>query len=120
MIRVLYFGVLKETLGREQETLEWSGGQCSDLLTLLRARGENWAQALAPGKVFRLVVNQQIVHEVRGARNFGDGSEFKHLAHAGYVEGENLFAEGERKVLAGFNGVFFGHGFSLAWADSPG
>jgi len=72
MIRVLYFGVLKETLGREQETLEWSGGQCSDLLTLLRARGENWAQALAPGKVFRLVVNQQIVH---GESEIADGSE---------------------------------------------
>jgi molybdopterin synthase sulfur carrier subunit len=72
MIRVLYFGVLKETLGLEQEELEWSQGTTAGLLTLLSARGEIWAEALAPGKVFRLVVNQQMV---RGDVAISDGAE---------------------------------------------
>jgi len=72
MIRILYFGVLKQTLGRAEESLEWSGGQSGDLLALLRARGADWAEALAPGKVFRLVVDQQIV---RGEVTIADGAE---------------------------------------------
>jgi molybdopterin converting factor small subunit len=72
MIRILYFGVLKQTLGRAEESLEWSGGQSGDLLALLRARGADWAEALAPGKVFRLVVDQQIV---RGEVAIADGAE---------------------------------------------
>lgn len=72
MIRVLYFGVLKDALGREQEQLEWSGGSSSDLLALLSARGAEWAQALAPERVFRLVVDQQIV---RGEVAIADGAE---------------------------------------------
>lgn len=72
MIRVLYFGVLKDTLGREQEQLEWHGGSSRDLLALLSARGTEWAQALAPERVFRLVVDQQIV---RGEVAIADGAE---------------------------------------------
>lgn len=72
MIRILYFGVLKETLGRAEESLEWSGGHTGDLLACLRARGAEWAEALAPGKVFRLVVDQQIV---RGEVPVADGAE---------------------------------------------
>ena len=40
--------------------LDWSGSS-SALLALLRARDPRWAEALAPARVFRLVVNQQIV-----------------------------------------------------------
>jgi molybdopterin synthase sulfur carrier subunit len=72
MIRVLYFGVLRDALGRGQEDLEWQAGSTSDLLTLLRARGDDWAQALAPERVFRLVVNQQIV---LGETAIADGAE---------------------------------------------
>jgi sulfur-carrier protein len=72
MIRVLYFGVLKEHLGCAEESLAWSGGHTGDLLALLRARGADWAEALAPGKVFRLVVDQQIV---RGDAPIADGAE---------------------------------------------
>ncbi|TDR73058.1 MoaD/ThiS family protein [Paludibacterium purpuratum] len=61
MILVRYFGVLKDKLGLEQERLDWPGGTTRDLLTLLRARGGDWEQGLAPGQVFRLVVNQAIV-----------------------------------------------------------
>jgi molybdopterin synthase sulfur carrier subunit len=72
MIRVLYFGVLKQTLQREQEQLDWSGGSTADLLALLRARGDDWAQALAPERVFRLVVDQQMV---LGDAVIADGAE---------------------------------------------
>ncbi len=71
-ITLLYFGVLKDTLGCSTETLAWDGGTTATLLDLLRGRGEDWAQALAPGKVFRLVVNQQIV---RGDAVIPDGAE---------------------------------------------
>ena len=72
MIRVLYFGVLKDVLGLEQESLPWNGGTTADLLALLRGRGDDWAAALAPGKVFRLVVDQTIV---RGDAGIADGAE---------------------------------------------
>ena len=60
MITILYFGVLKQQLGVAQEQLEWLGGSGRDLLDLLHSRGENWAAALAEGKVFRLVINKKI------------------------------------------------------------
>ncbi|GHD74758.1 MoaD/ThiS family protein [Vogesella fluminis] len=71
-ITLLYFGVLKDVLGRSEETLAWDGGSSTALLAQLRTRGEDWAAALAPGKVFRLVVNQQIVH---GEVPVPDGAE---------------------------------------------
>lgn len=61
MIRILYFGVLKERLGRAEEQLAWGGGTCGDLLAALRARGPEWSAALAGDRVFRMVVDQQIV-----------------------------------------------------------
>lgn len=70
-ISILYFGRLKDVLGRDGETLAFHGSGDA-LLTLLRARGDDWAEALAPGKVFRLVVNQQIV---RGDAIISDGAE---------------------------------------------
>ena len=60
MITILYFGVLKQQLGVAQEQLEWQGGSGRDLLDLLHSRGEDWAAALAEGKVFRLVINKKI------------------------------------------------------------
>ena len=60
MIRILYFGVLQETLGSE-ESVAWEGGDSDTLLAWLRTRGDVWAQALAPEKIFRVVVNQEII-----------------------------------------------------------
>lgn len=62
MIRVLYFGVLRDRLGRDSEELPWNGGTTADLLQHLRARDAQWAAALAPGQVFRLVVDRQMVY----------------------------------------------------------
>lgn len=64
MIQIIYFGVLKQQLGTTQEQLAWQGGDSDALLALLRGRGEDWAQALAPDRIFRLVVNQQITQGV--------------------------------------------------------
>lgn len=72
MIKILYFGVLRETLGRDAEDLAWQGGDSAALLETLRARGDDWAQALAPGKVFRVVVDRKVV---RGVVDIPDGAE---------------------------------------------
>jgi molybdopterin converting factor small subunit len=71
-IRVLYFGRLKDMAGCSEEQLPWQGGSTGTLLAQLRARGDSWAQALAEGQVFRLVVNQQIV---RGDADIPPGAE---------------------------------------------
>lgn len=71
-IRILYFGRLKDALGHAEETLDWAGGNSSQLLALLRERGDAWAAALAEGQIFRLVVNQQIV---RGDADIPPGAE---------------------------------------------
>ncbi|MBP6115255.1 MAG: MoaD/ThiS family protein [Neisseriaceae bacterium] len=60
MIHLIYFGVLKQQLGLAQESLDWPGGTRDELLALLRGRGHDWAEALAPERIFRLVVNKQI------------------------------------------------------------
>ena len=72
MITVLYFGYLREALGRNQEALEWTGDDSEALLDLLRARGPDWAEALAPGQVFRVVVDRQVT---RGVVKIPDGAE---------------------------------------------
>ncbi|RQW25409.1 MoaD/ThiS family protein [Rhodobacteraceae bacterium CH30] len=72
MIRILYFGFLREALGRDEESLDWADGTSEDLLSLLRARGDDWAAALAPDKVFRVVVDREIK---RGVAGIADGAE---------------------------------------------
>lgn len=72
MIRILYFGFLREALGRDSETLAWDGGDSDALLALLRARGDDWAFALAPDKVFRVVVDREVR---RGVVAIPDGAE---------------------------------------------
>lgn len=61
-IRVLYFARLRETLGLDRETLSLDGetADLDDLLARLRARGGAWADALAPGRTFRIAVNQDL------------------------------------------------------------
>ncbi|TIC87184.1 MoaD/ThiS family protein [Crenobacter intestini] len=72
MIRILYFGFLREALGRDSETLAWDCGDSDALLALLRARGDDWAAALAPDKVFRVVVDREVR---RGVVAIPDGAE---------------------------------------------
>ena len=62
MVKILYFGVLRDRLGRDSEQLDWVGGTTADLLQQLRSRGAEWEAALAPEQVFRLVVNEQMAY----------------------------------------------------------
>ena len=63
MVTLLYFASLREALGRsrEQVALPARGTPTvSLLLEELRARDAQLAQALAPGKPWRVAVNQQM------------------------------------------------------------
>ena len=62
MIRIRYFGVLQDQLACQEEQLEWTGLNTDELLALLRQRGEPWASALAADKIFKIVLNQEILH----------------------------------------------------------
>lgn len=72
MIRILYFGRLREDLAMREETLDWQEGDSEALIARLRSRGPEWAEALAPGRVFRVVVDRVMV---RGAQPVPDGAE---------------------------------------------
>lgn len=63
MINITYFGVLKSILNVTQEDFEWESGTTLDLIYRLRQRGDVWYNALAAGKVFRVVVNDVICYE---------------------------------------------------------
>lgn len=63
MITVQYFGVLKDRLGVTEETIAWESGDSEVLLLNLRARNADWAEALAEDRVFRVVINDEIVYE---------------------------------------------------------
>lgn len=63
MITIQYFGVLKDRVGVAEENFAWESGNTETLLELLKARDETWADALAPERVFRMVVNDEIVYE---------------------------------------------------------
>lgn len=76
MINIIYFGVLKQQLGTAQECLDWPGGNSDELIALLRGRNDEWATALAPERIFRLVVNQQIT---QGTTVIPDGAEVAFL-----------------------------------------
>jgi molybdopterin converting factor subunit 1 len=58
-VEVLYFAALRERFGTGHETLLLPPrSTVADLLAVLVARGEPWAQALAPGRAFRVAVDQ--------------------------------------------------------------
>lgn len=59
-LRVLYFARLRERFGVAEETLACDGATVADLLDALRARGGAWAEELAPGRSFRVAVNQRV------------------------------------------------------------
>jgi molybdopterin synthase sulfur carrier subunit len=62
LVTLLYFASLRETLGCSREQLPLSGATStvSGLLEQLRSREGRWNEALAPGKQWRVAVNQQM------------------------------------------------------------
>lgn len=62
MITITYFGSLKQLEPSGSERLAWAGGTTDDLLAHLRLRGAAWEKALQPGRVFKLALNQQLLH----------------------------------------------------------
>lgn len=62
MITLLYFARLRESLGlsSEQIALPQEVNDIATLLDWLRQRGENWQNELAPEKMVRLAVNQDM------------------------------------------------------------
>ena len=62
MVTLLYFASLRESVGcsREQVPMPRATTTVSSLVDELRARGERWSQAFAPGKQWRVAVNQQM------------------------------------------------------------
>jgi len=62
VVTLLYFASLRESLGtsREQVALCAGTSTVSSLLEELRLRGARWTKAFAPGKQWRVAVNQQM------------------------------------------------------------
>ena len=64
MVTLLYFASLRETLGlsREQVALPSATATVSSLVDQLRNRDGRWTEAFAPGKTWRVAVNQQMAN----------------------------------------------------------
>lgn len=62
MVTVLYFASLRESLGcaREQVALPGATATVSSIVEQLRSRDGRWTEAFAPGKSWRVAVNQQM------------------------------------------------------------
>ncbi len=73
-IQLRFFASLRETLGVSSEALELPGHvrSAGDVLVLLRQRGGAWEELLAPGRPFRIAVDQAMAGEASILR---DGAE---------------------------------------------
>ena len=62
MVTLLYFASLRESLGtgREQVALPAGDSTVSALVAALRSREGRWSEAFAPGKPWRVAVNQRM------------------------------------------------------------
>jgi molybdopterin synthase sulfur carrier subunit len=62
VVTLLYFASLREGLGcsREQLALASGNSTVSSLVEQLRSRDGRWTEAFAPGKTWRVAVNQQM------------------------------------------------------------
>lgn len=62
MVTLLYFASLRETLGcsREEVALPSGNATVSSLVERLRSRDPRWTEAFAPGKSWRVAVNQRM------------------------------------------------------------
>ena len=60
-LTILYFASLREAVGlsREEMPVE-AGATIGAVVERLRARSAHWADAFAPGKAWRVAVNQQM------------------------------------------------------------
>ncbi len=63
MIKIRYFGFLKDILQIEEEEIIWDKGNSQDLLDFLRNRNASWSDALAEENIFRLVINRRIIYQ---------------------------------------------------------
>lgn len=64
MITLRYFGIIKELLNINEEKIEFpENSNTDDLLIFLRNRGSLWKDALSEERIFRLVVNHQMIDE---------------------------------------------------------
>lgn len=61
-LRVLYFARLREVFGRAAEEVELPQGvaDVAGLVAWLRRRGGDWATELAPGRAYRVAVDQSM------------------------------------------------------------
>ena len=64
MVTLLYFASLRESLGCSREELALASGSAtvSSLVEQLRSRDNRWTEAFAPGKQWRVAVNQQMAN----------------------------------------------------------
>ena len=62
MVTLLYFASLRESVGvaREQVSLPSGNSTVSMLVDELRSRDGRWTEAFAPGRQWRVSVNQQM------------------------------------------------------------
>ena len=62
MVTLLYFASLRESVGvsREQLNLPAGNATVSVVVDELRRRDTRWTEAFAPGKTWRVAVNQQM------------------------------------------------------------
>ncbi len=61
-VRLLYFARLREVLGTQEEVVGLPAeiGDVDGLVSWLRQRGGAWAAELAPGRAFRVAVDQEM------------------------------------------------------------
>jgi sulfur-carrier protein len=73
-VRLLYFARLREALGTDGEeiVLPAEVGDVAALTTWLRARGGAWAAELAPGRAYRVAVDQDMAN---AHTRLADGAE---------------------------------------------
>ena len=62
MVTLLYFASLRESVGcsREQLALPSGNATVSSLVEALRSRDARWTEAFAPGRTWRVAVNQRL------------------------------------------------------------
>jgi molybdopterin synthase sulfur carrier subunit len=64
VVTLLYFASLRERVGCSREELALPSGNAtvSSLVDALRSRDARWTEAFAPGKTWRVAVNQQMAN----------------------------------------------------------
>ncbi len=73
MIRILYFASLREQLGCDEEQIQLpSDASVTNILTLLKERGDPWTSALAEPRRILVAVNQEMA---KAETKLADGDE---------------------------------------------